>query len=217
EAARKASEMPDEGTESGLEREAEKAPNAGIKEMVREAIRPLKPAARERPSFGRTMGSPGTGFRGGSRFGPMRETREFIRPRETSGFYKEANEAASQGMMAGFERQERRPVAAAPEISVVKPAGMDEAKPFGQMLEELKGTMKAKLLSADFSIIAEVPVRELLVAMKNNTGTNAVVFDGIITQKVVDTAKEQGVKFVVGIKKGKIREEKEVKSIALEP
>lgn len=199
--------------ESGLAEVASEVSEAPVQRIQS----PFKPAGFERPRGGRGFGESGFGPRPRGGFGKG-FGRSSERPRRT-GFAPRSTGFGSGFGERGFglreiDREERaaEAVAQAPKEVVG-----EEAKQFAPILEELRGSLKARLLSESFSIIAEVPVRELLVAMKNNSGTNAVVFDGIITQKVVETAKEKGVKFVIGIKKGKIREEKEVKAWALGP
>ena len=63
--------------------------------------------------------------------------------------------------------------------------------------------------------VETIPVRDLLVALDKTKGIESIVFDGIVTKRVVDEAKKNGIKTVVGVKKGKLHEEKDVKAIAL--
>src|SRR2546427_6530828 len=76
---------------------------------------------------------------------------------------------------------------------------------FKDLLVQLGGTSKAKIVGSDDNIAAEVPVRELVETLKNNgKGAKAVVFDGIITQRILDIASEIGLKAVVGTKMGTV-------------
>ncbi|RLG70755.1 MAG: DNA primase [Candidatus Iainarchaeum archaeon] len=90
-----------------------------------------------------------------------------------------------------------------------------EDKKLLEMLEQLKGTLKAKLLDKDFNTIAEVPVRELLKSLKGKT-IHAIVFDGIVTKRVLEEAEAHNISIVAGIKKGKFPPSKKVKVIILE-
>jgi len=73
------------------------------------------------------------------------------------------------------------------------------------MLQGLQGTFKANLLGQKNAIIKEVPVRDLAEALAHPPeGLVAVVFDGVITQRILDLAAEKGIKTLVGVKYGSI-------------
>jgi hypothetical protein len=73
------------------------------------------------------------------------------------------------------------------------------------VLEKLAGTQMANLVNIKGVIVAEFPVRDIVDKMKAPpTETSAIVFDGIITQKVLDSAAEGGLKYVVGQKTANI-------------
>lgn len=96
------------------------------------------------------------------------------------------------------------PVARAPEPRPAKPvaAGLEK---YRELLVQLGGTSRAKIIGADDNIAAEVPVRELVETLKGNgRGAKAVVFDGIITQRILDIASEIGMRAVVGTKLGTV-------------
>ena len=69
---------------------------------------------------------------------------------------------------------------------------------------ELRGTLEGILLDSSMSEIGRLPVSELaskLALPPDNGGFQAVetiVFDGVVTQRVVDLAEERGVKLIVG-------------------
>ncbi len=72
---------------------------------------------------------------------------------------------------------------------------------FKKYLSELHGSLKAYLLDKDLNVIKEVAVRDLLDSLKSsNEKIYAVVFDGIITQRLVEVAKDKDVEFLVGAK-----------------
>jgi DNA primase len=77
--------------------------------------------------------------------------------------------------------------------------------PFKTHLEELEGTFKARLLDKEKNILKETTVRDLAKELKEtNENTKSVVFDGVITQRIVDIAKEKDLEYVVGIKIGDV-------------
>ena len=90
----------------------------------------------------------------------------------------------------------------------VKSEGAKEEEslsPFKTHLQELEGTFKARLLDKEKNIVKETTVRELAKELKEtNENAKSVVFDGVITQRIVDLAKEKDLDYVVGIKTGDV-------------
>ena len=68
----------------------------------------------------------------------------------------------------------------------------------GEVAKELGGTLEAVLMKADGSRLGRVPVMDLVEKLKERSDVDVVVFDGIITGRLVDTAVERGVKTLVG-------------------
>ena len=76
---------------------------------------------------------------------------------------------------------------------------------FRTMINELGSTSKAKILGSDMNVLKEVPVRELVNTLKADaTGVAAVVFDGIVTQRILDIASDKKIATIVGTKMGNI-------------
>ncbi|MCJ2512004.1 MAG: DNA primase, partial [Candidatus Thermoplasmatota archaeon] len=76
---------------------------------------------------------------------------------------------------------------------------------FRDMLIALSGSSKARLLDEDNHIKNEIPVRDLVDSLKSSDGPlSAVVFDGIITQRILDIAADRGINSVVGSKLGNV-------------
>ncbi|MEM2092324.1 MAG: DNA primase DnaG [Candidatus Bathyarchaeia archaeon] len=74
---------------------------------------------------------------------------------------------------------------------VLVPKGIVEAA------ESLKGTLEAILFNDRVEQIARLPVSELADRLKEFEGVNTVVFDGIITQRLVDIASEKNIKYLI--------------------
>ncbi len=71
---------------------------------------------------------------------------------------------------------------------------------FGTVIGELKNTLRGRLYDADGGMISEVPIRELIRAVEDSKNAYAIVFDGIITQRLVELANRQGIRVVYGIR-----------------
>ncbi|MEM2949076.1 MAG: hypothetical protein QXT05_01625, partial [Candidatus Bilamarchaeaceae archaeon] len=65
-------------------------------------------------------------------------------------------------------------------------------------------TLNARFYNSEHRKIAEVPVRDVIKKLSELRDIKTVVFDGIITQRLVDLAAKQGVKMLVGIKLGNV-------------
>ncbi|MEW5759227.1 MAG: DNA primase DnaG [Candidatus Thermoplasmatota archaeon] len=75
---------------------------------------------------------------------------------------------------------------------------------YRQMLLSLTGSSKANLLNEKGNVVKEMPTKDLSEELKSATSVSAVVFDGIITQRLLDIAYEKNIKTIVGIKCGNI-------------
>jgi DNA primase len=67
-----------------------------------------------------------------------------------------------------------------------------------EAVSELKGTLEAIILNERSETIARIPVSELAKILKKMEGAHTIVFDGVITQRLVDIAEEKGVKRIIG-------------------
>lgn len=65
------------------------------------------------------------------------------------------------------------------------------------------------------SELGQVNVRELVSGMEKFRNVSTVVFDGIVTKRLVDAAEKAGVKTVVGVKKGKLENKENVKVVTI--
>ncbi len=81
-----------------------------------------------------------------------------------------------------------------------KPVMNDKQKSYKTMLDEISGSLKAILLDASGKEVKRVAVRELTDEIKKGKGVDTVVFDGIITQRLLDISSKKSVKQLVGVK-----------------
>ncbi len=63
---------------------------------------------------------------------------------------------------------------------------------------ELRGSLEGILLDQSMGEIARLPVSELASKLADYQGIATIVFDGVVTQRLLDLAEERGVKLVVG-------------------
>jgi len=71
-------------------------------------------------------------------------------------------------------------------------------------LNELKNTLRGRIYSKEGVVMSEVPIRELIQTIQDMQGIASIVFDGIITQRLVDLAYRQGVREIYGIRASQI-------------
>ncbi len=70
-------------------------------------------------------------------------------------------------------------------------------KEIAQIAKALGGTLEAVLLNEKLEQIERLPVSQLAERLQQVEGVDTVVFDGIITQRIVDMASEKNVKNVI--------------------
>lgn len=81
----------------------------------------------------------------------------------------------------------------------------DQQVKYKNILESLTGSSKAQMLNPTGSVVDETPVRNLAETLKKTSNNvKILVFDGIITQRLVDIAAEKGVSTIVGSKLGNV-------------
>jgi hypothetical protein len=85
-----------------------------------------------------------------------------------------------------------------------KTLSQDQLK-YKDLLDKLSGSSKAQMLDSKGSVIGETPVRDLAELLKKSSNNiKTLVFDGIITQRLVDIAAQKGVSTIVGSKWGNV-------------
>jgi len=63
--------------------------------------------------------------------------------------------------------------------------------------KELSGTLEAVLLDKEMKQVDRMPVRELATKLQQMKDIDTVVFDGVITQRLVDIAAERNINYIV--------------------
>ncbi|MEE9163913.1 MAG: DNA primase DnaG [Thermoplasmata archaeon] len=104
----------------------------------------------------------------------------------------------------------KKPVAkkaAAPKPKASVPEDLQE---YQEILQSLRGTTTARVIKGGKAKPKEIPVRDLVNFMKKEgKGVKILVFDGIITQRILDIASDNGVEMVIGVKEGTIEQRPE--------
>ncbi|MCD6593366.1 DNA primase [Candidatus Bathyarchaeota archaeon] len=73
-------------------------------------------------------------------------------------------------------------------------------KEIGEAVKKLEGTREAILLDKNMNEIKRLPVSELADKLKDMDNVDTVVFDGVITQRLVDIASEKNIKYLVAVR-----------------
>jgi len=115
---------------------------------------------------------------------------------------KEKEERPKRGRDRDEEKPKRGRKEAAPKApKVLSP----EQEKYRDLLLEMSSTHNAKTLNAEGGIVTEIAVKELVDSLKENAdGVTAIVFDGVISQRILDVSSEKGIATVVGTRKGNI-------------
>lgn len=80
-----------------------------------------------------------------------------------------------------------------------------EQEMYRDMLLDLSTTHNAKVLNKDNEVIREVAVKSLVNSLKEDSENVAsIVFDGVISQRILDVSADKGIAIVVGTRKGNI-------------
>ena len=80
-----------------------------------------------------------------------------------------------------------------------------EQQEFRDMLLDLSTTHNAKVLGEGNNLIREVAVKSLVNSLKEDSeNVVAIVFDGVISQRILDVSADKGITTIVGTRKGNI-------------
>ena len=158
---------------------------------------------------------PRDGFRNGGfrndRGGRFGDRNQFNRPQRPAGF--NSFEPGFEQPMPMTESQTNVPqtmprFTSLQTVHTSATQNTAERDKFRPILSEIKGTLSAKLLDDNHQVVEQSTIKELLIKLKKSKNVSAIVFDGIITKRLVEAASKQGVKTVVGIKLGKVEDAK---------
>jgi DNA primase len=110
--------------------------------------------------------------------------------------------------LSGNERENVNPMGGIPPMTSQSKATTEPTTAGNQKLvaalEELHNTLRGRLYDHGGEMISEIPIRELIQAVQDTKNINAIVFDGIITQRLIELAYKGGVKELYGIRASQI-------------
>jgi DNA primase len=75
-----------------------------------------------------------------------------------------------------------------------------------ELYPNLNGTLEAILLDKELQEIGRFPISELVQKMEGANGAQFLIFDGIVTQRLVESASKVGVKGIIGHRTGELNE-----------
>ncbi|HUI00686.1 MAG TPA: DNA primase DnaG [Nitrososphaerales archaeon] len=102
-----------------------------------------------------------------------------------------------------YERYERAPRVeeAAPKTPALPAPVVDKIK---EVFPTINATLEAMLLDESLGEKGRMPISELVAKMEGS-GASFLIFDGIVTQRLIDAAAKSGVKGIVGHRVGEIK------------
>ncbi len=160
-----------------------------------EDLTPMEVLQLLRGELPQRQSRPERGEREESRRG-YREPREQRMPRETRE-PREQTQLSTQPAAQSAPQPAPQPVEAqAPEPVVQKVA---------EMFPGLNGTLEAILLDESLAEKGRFPISELVQKVDGESGIKFIIFDGIITQRLVDAAAKAKVDGVIGHRIGEIK------------
>ena len=96
----------------------------------------------------------------------------------------------------------------ASEKAQPKPAAEEADEPVviktREIYPSLNGTLEAILLDQGLQEIGRFPISELVQKMEGTSGAQYLIFDGIVTQRLVESAARLGVKGIIGHRTGEL-------------
>ena len=103
---------------------------------------------------------------------------------------------------------EREPVER-PQLPPAPPMAPEVAEKVKAEYSSINGTLEAKVFDSSWGEVGKMPVNELVSKISEITGAKHLIFDGIVTQRLIDTASSVGIDMIVGHRAGEIQNKPE--------
>jgi DNA primase len=106
--------------------------------------------------------------------------------------------------MPAVQRRQRPVESAAPQPSASDEPDEPVVVKTRELYPNLNGTLEAILLDQGLQEIGRFPISELVQKMEGTSGAQFLIFDGIVTQRLVESAARVGVKGIIGHRTGEL-------------
>ncbi|WXG45790.1 MAG: DNA primase DnaG [Candidatus Atabeyarchaeum deiterrae] len=111
---------------------------------------------------------------------------------------------AEQATAVVEKTQEKNKDTRSTEVREKKEKGSNHPGQLSKYVQSIDGTLKAITLNDKLELVQETSVGELTDVIPTLEGIRAIVFDGVITQRLVDLASEKGIEYLIGARRGNI-------------
>ncbi|MDE1858341.1 MAG: DNA primase [Thaumarchaeota archaeon] len=106
--------------------------------------------------------------------------------------------------MPAVQRRQKAAEAAPPAPRAADEAEEPVVVKTRELYPNLNGTLEAILLDQGLQEIGRFPISELVQKMEGTSGALYLIFDGIVTQRLVESATRMGVKGIIGHRTGEL-------------
>jgi DNA primase len=107
------------------------------------------------------------------------------------------------------ERPPEREPLERPQLPPAPPMAPEVAEKVKAEYSSINGTLEAKVFDSSWGEVGKMPVNELVSKISEITGAKHLIFDGIVTQRLIDTASSVGIDMIVGHRAGEIQNKPE--------
>lgn len=91
------------------------------------------------------------------------------------------------------------------EEKTEKSEKMDLISVIKKHAKEIEGKLIARIVDKNYNLIKEIPVRDLVKTLKNgDLRAEAIIFDGVITQRLIDIASKREISCLAGVRLGNV-------------
>jgi DNA primase len=137
--------------------------------------------------------------------GATREPRDERGDAGGRGERREERDAGGPPRRDERDRAPLRPVPAAPPPAAAAAPLSPELGRYFELLSGVENASRCLFVGENDAVVGEAPVKEMIEAIGQlATPAKAVVFDGIVSQRLLDVAEEKGIGTVVGTRLGPI-------------
>ncbi|MDR2719497.1 MAG: DNA primase, partial [Nitrososphaerota archaeon] len=95
------------------------------------------------------------------------------------------------------QQRKQQPPTPQPERAPPRPQKPPVPEQIKEIVKSLQGTLESVLLNDKLEQIERLPVSQLAEKLQQIEGVNSVIFDGIITQRIVDIAVGKTIKRII--------------------